>query len=443
MTVADQDRDPELTITDHLVRFSDQAPSGPALEMMRLSLLDWAACGMAGAREPEFDAFRKLHLDPDGAAQVLGGGRAVAPAAALVNGTLSHALDYDDTHFGHIGHPSVAVVPAVLALAAQQGSTLTELLEAALIGVEASIHVGLWLGREHYQIGYHQTATAGAFGATLATARLMRLDANQRQQALGLCASMASGLKSQFGTMAKPLNAGLAARTGVEATLWAAAGMTAARDGLGGPLGFSDTHHGQAVTSALKSLGRIWQFETISHKFHACCHGLHAMLEALDGVAADKADLVAVEIRTHPRWMTVCNQPAPTTGLAAKFSYAHTAAMALSGVPTDAIGSFSDGVANDPDLVALRSRVRVHADDALTEMQASVRVSLRDGQIIERFHDLAAPLDLSVRTEKLERKAAGLIGPQAAQALWQACQGDDLAAFLDQITAQERQFVRS
>ena len=123
--------------------------------MMRLSLFDWAACGIAGAAEPEFADFVAAQLSRgQGPATVIGGQTAPAATAALINGTLSHALDYDDTHFAHIGHPSVAVLPAVLAFAEELDAPFEEVIEAATIGVEASILTGLWLGRAHYQVGF-------------------------------------------------------------------------------------------------------------------------------------------------------------------------------------------------------------------------------------------------------------------------------------------------
>lgn len=415
-----------MGITEKLMKFTTTEVPEEAAAMMRLSLFDWAACGIAGAQQTEFGAFKSAQMVEDGPAHVLGGGATGAAAAALVNGTLSHALDYDDTHFAHIGHPSVAVLPTVIALAETLGTPMTDAVDAATVGVEGSILVGLWLGRDHYQVGYHQTATAGAFGATLAAARMLDLDKSQIRAALGLCASMASGIKAQFGTMAKPLNAGLAARTGVEAALWAQAGMTAAQDGLAGSLGFGVTHHGLAED--VKMPGKSWHISTISHKYHACCHGLHATLEALSGVEIDLERLESVRIRTHPRWMSVCNIPEPKTGLEAKFSYAQTAAMALSGHATGRIANFSDETARDPALAALRARVEVTADETLTETQAQVTLTLASGEVRRHRHDLMTPISLEVRSDKLRGKVQALLGDAQAEALWQAAIGHDLDA---------------
>ena len=402
-------------ITETVLTYAQAEPPKEVRDVMRLSVLDWAACGLAGAREGGFGSWVATMNTPGPATRFDGRVSCVADAA-LVNATLSHALDFDDTHFDHIGHPSVVVVSAAFAVAEACKASMTDMIAAALVGAEASIAVGLWLGREHYQVGFHQTATAGAFGATVAAGRLMGLSAGEMRHALGLCATMASGLKAQFGTMGKPLNAGLAARTGVEAATWAAAGMTAAQDGLAGPLGFGATHHGAA-----ESTDMAWRMDRISHKFHACCHGLHASLEAVRGVPIRQA--CEIEIRTHPRWMNVCNQPAPETGLAAKFSYAHVMAMAAYDIQTGDIAAFTDETTQDPRLVEYRQRVRVKPDETLTEMQARVLV---DG--VAYFHDLDAPLPYASRADRVSAKARALVDARA-DGLWQAIMSDDLAGF--------------
>ncbi|MFK7835633.1 MAG: MmgE/PrpD family protein [Sulfitobacter sp.] len=419
-------------ITEHLLDFATWDVPADAAAMMRLSLFDWAACGIAGGREDEFAGFKTTQMGQGaGPASLLGGGHVPAATAALVNGTLSHALDYDDTHFAHIGHPSVAVLPAVIALGEDRGIALSQIVEAATIGVEASVLVGLWLGRDHYQIGYHQTATAGAFGATLAACRLLSLSKDQTRQALGLCASMASGIKAQFGTMAKPLNAGLAARSGVEAALWAQSGMTAACDGLAGPLGFGATHHGS--DSAVSLPQGAWHILSISHKFHACCHGLHAMLEALGQAACAPNDIATLHIRTHPRWMSVCNIASPQTGLEAKFSYAQTAAMTVLGHETGSIASYTDAITQDADILALRSKIEVSQTDHLSETQAEVTITLRDGNTHDLSHDLMAPMTLDTRAAKLRKKTSALLSAPRADTLWKAAQGDTLRDLTDQL----------
>ncbi|MCP3971471.1 MAG: MmgE/PrpD family protein [Rhodobacteraceae bacterium] len=399
-----------MNVTGMFADFSVAPVRGDAaLSMMRLSLFDWAACGIAGRDEPVARIVRHMVLAEGGAGEagLIGGGAAPARGAALANGTASHALDYDDTHFGHIGHPSVAVIPAALAIAQKTGADGARFVQACLVGAELSVRVGMWLGRAHYQLGFHQTGTAGAFGATAAAGRLLGLDAGAMAHALGLCTTRASGLKSQFGTMGKPYNAGIAATNGVECAILASAGFVSNAEGLQAPQGFGDTHAGQGDPTALDGLGKGWRLETVSHKFHACCHGIHATLEALATLDADAARVESVEITVHPRWLTVCNIATPRTGLEAKFSYRLCAAMALSGHDTGALRSYSDAACNDPGLVALRDRVRVSTDETLPETAA--RVSVKAGERLETCHDLDAPISPEEQAAKLRAKAAALL----------------------------------
>jgi 2-methylcitrate dehydratase PrpD len=397
----------------------------PVRRAVLLSLLDWAACGRAGAAEPVARVARALALDEGGAprATMLGGGRVPARAAALVNGATSHALDYDDTHFLHIGHPSVVVAAAALAVAEAEGTGGRALLDALLLGLETACRVGDWLGRGHYEIGFHQTGTSGAFGATAAAGRLMGLDAGAMRHALGLAATRAAGLKNQFGTMGKPLNAGFAAEAGVLAAALARGGATSAPDALEGRQGFGPTHAGAAREGAFDGLGEGWVFPAISWKFHACCHGLHASLEALReirsrGLRPDEVEWV--RIATHPRWLDVCNQPAPTTGLGAKFSYRLTAAMALAGLDTAALGTYDDALTRRPDLVTLRDRVVVAADPTLPDTAARVELRTAAGTTLAAAHDIAAPNDLDAAEGRLRAKATSLVGRDAAETLWAA-----------------------
>ena len=387
-----------------------------AREMMALSLLDWASVGIAGIHEPVAQIVRDMAIDDRGDAQasVIGHGRKLpVRAAAMVNGATSHALDYDDTHFAHIGHPSVAVLPAAIAISEWTQATGADLLDAALVGVEGSIRIGRWLGREHYQIGFHQTATAGAFGATMAAGRLLALSAEQMTHALGLCATRAAGLKSQFGTMGKPYHAGLAAQTGVEVARAAKAGFISTPDGVDGVQGFGMTHAGEVDEDAFMELGTHWDILTISHKFHACCHGTHAMLEALARIECRPDEVAEILIWTHPRWMSVCNIPHPKTGLEAKFSYAHTAAMQLSGHDTADLGSFSDSIATDPNLTALAARVHVSADDNIAETAARVEVITKSGAVFDEEFNLNQPITIEERRARLEAKSRALLGEKA------------------------------
>ncbi|MBT0958292.1 MmgE/PrpD family protein [Alphaproteobacteria bacterium KMM 3653] len=415
-----------MTLAERLGAFASANPADNA-QMRRFagfSLFDWATVGLAGRGEPVAQAARTLALasaPTAGGARLFGGGHAAPSAAALANGAISHALDYDDTHFGHIGHPSVAVIPAALALAEARGTSGAALMRALVVGFETACRTGAWLGRAHYEAGFHQTGTSGAFGAAAAAGRILGLTSDKMTQALCLTATRAAGLKSQFGTMGKPLNAGFAAEVGVTCALLAQAGATSTSSALEGPQGFGPTHAGQADETALTSLGEGWLFPDISYKFHACCHGLHAMLEALREIKAQGAaapEITSVVIHTHPRWLSVCNQPAPRTGLEAKFSYRLTAAMSLAGLDTAALDVYSEQTCTRPDLCALRDLVQVVGTEAVPDTAAEVTVTTADREL-HAAHDVLTDTDPDRIEPRLREKSETLLGARTSNALWQ------------------------
>ena len=412
-----------MTLIDRILDLA-RLPAGsrpaPALAMARFSLFDWLVCGRAGIDEPLAGKLRQLADEEGGrgTASVFGGAPAPARMAALVNGATSHALDYDDTHFGHIGHTSVGIYPAALAAGETVGASANAVVEAFLVGAEASIRIGKALGSIHYNRGFHQTATAGAFGAAIAAGRLFGLTRDQMRVAIGLCATRASGLKSQFGTRGKPYNAGIAAANGVECAWLAALGFTSADDGLMNPQGFIPTHSDKPDPDA------AWQspppetflFEDIKYKLHACCHGTHAMIEALrtvrgqDGVGI--GDVEAMVLHTNPRWLSVCDVKAPRTGLEVKFSYNWLAGMVLEDRDTARDDTYTDALATDAGLAAFAPRITVDGDPALTDMQAKGLLRLKDGRSIAFSHDLARPLGEAELSEGLAAKARALLGEE-------------------------------
>jgi 2-methylcitrate dehydratase PrpD len=382
-------------------------------------MLDWSAVMLAGLDEPVSVIVRQMVAEEGGApaASVFGlDDKLPARAAALANGATSHALDYDDTHFAYVGHPSVAVLPAALALAEKANAPGGELLEAFLVGAETACRVGRFLGSSHYQHGFHQTATSGSFGAAAACARLMRLGEEHTRHALGVAATRASGLKSQFGTMGKPFHAGMAASNGVEAATLAASGFVSRPDGIECEQGFAASHAGAGggTQEVLTGLGQTFWFENVRYKYHACCHGIHAVLEALDAICNepdfDGEQVGGVTIIVNPSWLKVCDIAKPETGLEAKFSFRLTAAMALAGVDTAVLASFSDTICQRPDLVRLHTA-------------AAVEVQLASGSTLAGKFDIDDAVPLAVQQEKLRAKAASLIGVQAADALWQVISG--------------------
>ena len=429
-------------ITEGLTAFAtgslDRHRSEAALRMTRISLFDWLSVAIAGRDEAVSKIVREYVLAEGGVAEsTVAGTKRKLPArgAAMANGTISHALDYDDTHFAYLGHPSVAVFPATFALAQKTGASGNGFLEASLVGMEAATRIGAWLGRHHHFVGFHSTATAGAFGAALAAARLLGLDAQVAGNALGLVATRASGLRAQFGTMGKAFHAGMAASNGVEAALLSQAGLVPRSDALEADEGFAITHAAEMRDSdeILDSLGWSWMFEAVLHKYHACCHGAHAALEALiearDRLCVKPDDVANVSLSEPPHYLGVCDILEPQTGLEAKFSYRLCSAMVLLGLDTAALTTYSDAACRAPDLVALRDRVVVKGVDGLAETEAKARITGNDGRSIEITHDINSIGVLAFREQRIKAKAQALLGEDLPSILWNAVEAADLTIF--------------
>ena len=407
-------------------QLDDEIPSD-SLHVMLLSLYDWVGVGLAGTEEPVSNIVRNMVIDEGGRTESsVFGTDLLLPArsAALSNGTTSHSLDYDDTHFAHVGHPSVVVISATLALAEKFGVSSRKFLTASLIGAEIACRIGTWLGRQHYQAGFHQTATSGCFGATVAGCRILGLSVNETRNALGIASTRASGLKSQFGTMGKPYNAGIAASNAVEAALLAATGFESRVDSLECSQGFAETHAGEfkELDFIFEGLGKSFCFENVLHKFHACCHGLHAAIEAIAkiqlnyGIAPD--DVRTVTIVVNPRWLKVCNIEHPNSGLEAKFSFKHVAALTLMGKNTARLDTFSQELCQNPDLTALRVKTIVETDEQLGDTEAVVCIVSHSGDNFEVHQDLSIKMVIEEREQKLKSKITALLGESGAEKLW-------------------------
>jgi len=416
-----------MNITEVLLDYIFDKSSQPksAVNILHLSLLDWAAVSLSGKNEPVAKIVRSYCVEESGnpEAFIFGSNeRLPARAAALVNGTISHALDYDDTHFDTLGHPSVAVLPAALALADRTNCDMKSFQYAALLGMEIATRIGVWLGREHYRKGFHITATAGTFGATVAAGNLLKLNRAQMLMGLGLASSRAAGIKAQFGTMGKPFHAGIAASNGVEVAILASKGFTATKDGFEGPQGFANTHSSERNQNAFINLGKDFLFERVSHKFHACCHATHAALEALiklrDDYNISPEDIEEIKIITHPQYLNVCNILSPQTGLEAKFSYKLTAAMVMYRIDTAKLETFSNDLCSDPNLVGMRDKVFVKTDSALSETGAKVAIKISGRGILKAKYDLTELKDFKEREAKVYRKAESLLGPIQTKKLW-------------------------
>lgn len=390
-----------------------------ALEAARHCLLDFLGVALAGAREPLTEILVREVVRGEGASQAGLIGRperATRQSAALVNGAAGHALDFDDTHTAMGGHPSVPVLPALLALAEGSGATGRDLLAALVAGVELECRLGLLAGGGHYAAGFHATGTLGTFGAAAACAHLLRLDEEAWLHAIGLAGTQAAGLKSGFGTMAKPLHAGRAASAGLLAATLARGGFTAQPAILEVAQGFAATHAcAEPSAAALERQPAHLLIRDTLFKYHAACYLTHAAIEAAGQLRAehglDPEKITAVEVEVNPALFAVCNIQEPTTGLEGKFSLRATTALALMGEDTSDPETFSDAAMLAPRLVALRDRVRVTAGEGFTPTQAHVAVASHGGRVEATFDTGVPAADLSAQGERLQRKFRLLAEP--------------------------------
>nr|MDP9235892.1 MmgE/PrpD family protein [Chloroflexota bacterium] len=417
-----------------------------ARAVARHCVLDWFGVAVAGSREPLSNILvRELVCGDHGDATLLGHAqRASVLDAALINGAASHALDFDDTHTLMSGHPSVSVVPAALALAERDGRDGASFLAAFVAGVEFECRLGALLNPGHYAAGFHATGTLGTFGAAAAAAHLLALDDEQWRNAIGLAGTQAAGLKSGFGTMAKPLHAGRAAANGLTSALLARGGFTANPSVVEAPQGFASTHGGGDldITSLDRLEGRFLIADTL-FKCHASCYLTHAAIEAASklrteaGVLADAIE--SVEIRGSTGCIGVCDIPEPTTGLEGKFSLRVTTAMALLGDDTTDPAAFNDARMCDPALVAMRDRVTFVPQPKLAATR--VTVALRaGGRSFEAEADTGRPAtDLDRQWEALSAKffalATPVVGHQRAVALHDAIERLETVPSMRELTA--------
>lgn len=390
------------------------------------AVLDWFGCAIAGSQEPLASILREEFTDDDGPCTIVGSERrAGVLRAALVNGATGHALDFDDTSPTMGAHASVPLLPAVLAVAEEQGRSGQDVLTAYVVGMEVQSLIGGSIGAEHYMKGWHTTSTIGVFGAAAAASWLLGLDSDGFGTAMGIAASNSSGVKANFGTMTKPLHPGQAAERGVMAARLAARGYTANADAIDGNQSFAQAAgSGQLDGSKLDRLAGRWSTPRTLFKFHAACHLTHAGIEATRSILASgvsSSEIQHIELTVNPSILDVCGIPSPSTGLEAKFSLTGTQALLVAGVDTAAIETFNDGPINRADVQAFIPRVTVQTDTSLITMATKVAVRTAsethraEADVSQPNSDLSAQ-GLSLLT-KFEALATPVLGAETAASL--------------------------
>ena len=373
-----------------------------AIEAAKGAIMDCLACTLAGSRESLSDILCR-YVAAEGSAliaSVVGRGfRTSAANAALLNGAMAHALDYDDITQITKTHPTAVLLPASLAVAEEFGASGKDMLLGYMLGFEVACAVGESLSEAYYDdLGWHPTGPLGAVGAAAAASRIMALDPEQTAMAVSLAASQASGLRQNFGTMTKPFHAGDAARAGVVSAKLVREGFTASEDALEGRFGFIRAFSGgQGFDSerVAQNLGnKCYLVESgIEIKKYPCCGSAHLALDAIFDLLSQAAidpeavDRIDVMVDFDPPRSLI--HPRPVSSLEGKFSMQYCLAAALLdrrvGLP-----SFTDEQVLRPEAQALIPRIdmrRIPGNEgkpSWTEGYHQVDVQMKNGSVLRQ-----------------------------------------------------------
>ncbi|MFC1918793.1 MmgE/PrpD family protein [Chloroflexota bacterium] len=387
-----------MEATEKLARFIvetgfEKMPA-ETVPIVKHRLLDTLGVTLAGSREPAAKIITNLvkKLGGEPAAGVIGGKfRTSAPNAALANGTMGHALDYDDAGLGQ-GHNSVIMLPTIFALAEELGSSGKEAIEAYVLGIEVWIAIANSMPQLH-QKAWHPTCVFGTMGAAAAASKLLKLNVEQTVMALGIAGSQSAGLLQNFGTMTKPFHAGNAARSGVMAAMLAKDGFTASKNILDGDAGYPLAFYGQKVdvSGIDKNLGQPFAIVSPSSniKKYPCCYTSHrhvdAVLYLIDKHDIKPEEVESVSCQVAPAVAKLLFHTDPSTALEAKFSMQFPMAAAL----TDrwvGLTQVTTEKVNNPEIKGLMKKVSMEIfpdsldDEGFYDRPAPVTVKLKNGK---------------------------------------------------------------
>lgn len=429
----------------NLLRFSRQTFSPAAHEQARTAIIDTLGVTLAGGVQDGAAKLRRV-IVPSAAAgksRVFGTDlRLNALDAALLNGTASHLLDFDDSNSWLHGHISVAVLPALLALADDLELNGDAVLRAYLAGYETAVRMGKAVSPFQYRHGWHPTTSVGIFAGVAACAVLLDLTEEQTATALSICASLAGGIKSNFGSETKALVVGQAARSAVMAVRLAQEGFSAGQTAFEHHHGYFNVFNGSenvdptALTESWDGTPHILDTEKSNNfKYFSCCY---AILSPLDGVLALReetglrADEVErIEVQVHPIRFPHINIPQPRDPLAGKFSLHYCVARAyVTGTLT--LDDFIDEARfAEPQTQALLGRVSLTTHEDAVTHTAYVTLTATDGR---QFHKRIAgargsspaiPLPEGLLEQKFLDCASRVLSATEAQSLYQRLLRDD------------------
>ena len=321
--------------------------------------------------------------------------------AAMINGTSSHALDFDDCNNTMGGHPTVPILAGLLANGESLHASGQDLIEAYVIGVETICAMAKVLNFHHYEKGWHPTTTLGIFGAVAANARLQRLDVEKTATAIAIAASMAAGIKANFGTFTKPFHVGQCTKNGLLAVRTADAGLTASPVALEGQQGFFAVYNGEGnydATRLLEGWGAPYEIVDpgIAVKLYPCCGSTHPAVDAAIALKREHnlqlSDIESVLSWTHPRRLKHTNRPRVYTGFDGKFSVQYVVSRALQNGKIS-LSDFNDDTVNEPEIQKfLESKIKAepHPKSKPNEKNvyyAELSITTKEGKHLQKFVD--------------------------------------------------------
>jgi 2-methylcitrate dehydratase PrpD len=378
-----------------ITNFSFQEITPEMLHWAKVGILDTVGVTLAGANEPCANILSKVLTGSSGNSVIFGTNlKCSALDAALINGTASHALDFDDCNNTMGGHPSVPILPALFALADEIEVSGKDFITAYIAGFEVETKLAMMVNFYHYSKGWHPTTTLGVFGSAAACSKLLKLNPEQIKVALAIVASGASGLKANFGSMTKPMHIGRCAREGLLAAQLAQKGFTAnVLDVFEHPQGFLEVYNGAGnydIEKGLQAWGNPYDIVKpgIAIKQYPCCGSTHPAIDcAIELYQAKQIDVEQIEsvnILIHERRLKHTNRPLPKSELDAKFSVQYVVARAL----TDgcvAINHFEESAYSSPTIIRLMTKIKAtpYTDQIFSSTNhfgGQVSIQMRDGQ---------------------------------------------------------------
>lgn len=421
-------------IADYAVGERTARLPAEAVHHAKRAVIDWFAALFPGSVVAPATLYEQaLAEDLDrGEARLAGGRRATLRAAAMINGSASHTVEFDDIFKDAIYHPGCPVISAALAAAQTHGLTGDAFLRAVIVGYEVSTRIGVAMGRDHYRY-WHTTGTIGTFGAAAAVATVLGCDRERFAHALATCATWAAALQQAFRSesMSKPLHAGHAADAGALAAMGAARGVTGALDVLDGAVGFGVAMSGSANWSeATADFGTRYNITSMTFKNHACCGHTFAAADAAIALRNQNAlrpeQIERVRVFAYQATLDVTGSYKADTPFEAKFSLPYVVACALVHGSVR-LGAFTPERLADPAIKALMPKVTFERDaaiDAAFPKQRSARVEIdtRDGrhlvlfqparvgdpelpftdeQVVDKYLELATPVIGAARAKPL------------------------------------------